>query len=190
MNSFAEEIRFESILIQIWIDLAHGAFKGSHPFHTPVLASQDRGGADARTVVLREANKADRQLLCHTDIRSRKVEHLRAHPDVTWLFYDRNNNTQLRIRGRVHVSHDDELARARWKSSASRSRACYHATLAPGTPAETPLAPEPLESGFENFAVIDCRVTSIDWLYLQHAGHLRARFDWGGDEWHSTWLAP
>ena len=187
---YAEIARLDSIFVQIWIDLGQGALRGRHPFHTPVLATQGDAGPDARTVVLRDADAGLRRLICHTDIRSPKIRALQSQPQVAWLFYDRSNNTQLRARGRVRVSHDDELARTRWKASAARSRDCYHAALAPSTPASSPAAPEPLESGFENFAVIDCEVDSIDWLYLQHGGHLRARFDWRDGQWASTWLAP
>ena len=64
------------------------------------------------------------------------------------------------------------------------------AALAPSTPASSPTPPQPLECGFENFAVIDCQVESVDWLYLQHSGHLRARYTWQDDQWQSSWLAP
>lgn len=187
---FGKNAELDSIFVQTWIDLGHGALRGAHPFHTPVLASMGRDGPDARVVVLRDAFLETRRLLCHTDIRSPKIEGLRVNPKVTWLFYDQDNNTQLRVRGEVEVVHNDELAEARWQASASRSRICYHAALAPGTPTDSPLPPEPLESGFENFAVIDCRVSSIDWLFLQHGGHLRARFDWNGERWNGAWLAP
>ena len=190
MNIFIESSNLDSILIQNWIDLGHGALRGRHPYHTPVLATQGDTGPDVRTVVLRDANFVQRRLVCHTDIRSPKVRDVQTQPQVAWLFYDRANNTQLRIRGQVQIHHEDELARARWQKSAARSRQCYHAALSPSTPAASPEAPTPLETGFENFAVIDCKVDTIDWLYLQHEGHLRARFDWRDGNWQSTWLAP
>ena len=190
MEIFVESNNLDSILIQNWIDLGHGALRGRHPYHTPVLATLGDTGPDARTVVLRDADFRHRRLVCHTDIRSPKVRDLRAQPEVAWLFYDRFNNTQLRVRGRVRIHHQDELAGARWKKSAVRSRDCYHAALSPSSPASSPVAPAPLESGFENFAVVDCVVDAIDWLYLQHGGHLRARFTWDESRWQSTWLAP
>jgi 3-hydroxyisobutyrate dehydrogenase len=187
---YGQQANLDSIFVQIWIDLGHGVFRASHPFHTPVLATENEHGPDARTVVLRDASLDRRSLVCHTDFRSPKVGVLRIHPRVAWLFYDRDRNTQIRVRGHVSISHDDELAQARWKASAARSRACYHASLAPGTATDSPRAAQPLDSGFDNFAVIDCRVESIDWLYLQHAGHLRASYTWRDGRWHSTWLAP
>lgn len=179
-----------SILVQIWIDLGQGVVRARHPFHTPALASQADSGPDVRTVVLRHVDPSRRRLLCHTDFRSPKVGELQASPDVAWLFYDPGNKTQLRIKGRVQVHHEDELARARWEQSTTRSRQCYHAAYAPGTPGTATLAAEPLEAGFDNFAVIDCTVTSIDWLYLRSRGHLRARFEWQDITWHSQWIAP
>ena len=63
-----ESKNIDSILIQIWIDLGHGALKGRHPYHTPVLATQGENGPDVRTVVLREADFTRRRLISHTPI--------------------------------------------------------------------------------------------------------------------------
>jgi len=190
MEAYQKAVTLDSIFVQLWIDLARGVVQTAHPFHTPALASQTETGPDVRTVVLRHADLAARRLLCHTDYRSPKVDELREHPTVAWLFYHPGNKVQLRIRSRVEVHHEDELARARWERSSPRSRQCYHAPLAPGTGTQTPGLGEPLAAGFQNFAVIDCTVYSIDWLYLHSQGHLRAGFDWLEDSWQSQWLAP
>lgn len=190
MTRYQETASLDAIFVQIWIDLAQGAVRAEHPFHTPALASLAADGPDVRTVVLRHADLEARQLLCHTDYRSPKVKALREQPTVAWLFYHPVNKIQLRIRGTVAVHHGDELARARWEKSNRRSRHCYHAQLPPGAATDTPVIGKPLESGFDNFAVIDCAALSIDWLYLHTQGHLRARFDWREGDWHSGWIAP
>ena len=190
MKSYQEIASLDAIFVQIGIDLAQGASRASHPFHTPALSSLGADGPELRTVVLRHADLEARQLLCHTDYRSPKVKELCREPSVAWLFYHPLNKTQLRVRGTVEVHHDDELARARWEKSTPRSRQCYHARLAPGAATDTPLIGEPSAAGFDNFAVINCTVHHIDWLYLHSRGHLRARFDWRESRWHSGWIAP
>ncbi len=50
--------------------------------------------------------------------------------------------------------------------------------------------PSDLNDGFDNFAVISCEVSAIDWLFLRAGGHLRARFDWNRDYWDGKWIAP
>lgn len=188
--NYAHTARLDTIIVQIWIDLAHGALRSAHPYHTPALATIGSDGPEQRTVVLRDADADRRRLLCHTDLRSPKVAQLQSNAAVSWLFYDRANKTQLRIGGEARVHHDDEFAQARWERSAPRSRACYHAAEAPSSPTAAPGTGAPLDSGFQNFAVVDCRVRVIDWLHLQHDGHLRARFDVSGDAWRSHWIAP
>ena len=33
------------------------------------------------------------------------------------------------------------------------------------------------EQGYKNFTVIQCKIKSIEWLYLAAKGHLRAKFE-------------
>lgn len=180
----------DSVIQQVWIDLGHGVVRARHPYHTPALVSLDRGQPSARTVVLRRVDATQRQLICHTDIRSPKVQAFREQPNAAWLFYDRDGKTQLRMEGTVQVHHDDELAETQWLASAERSRICYATSTAPSTAVADPVPATPLTSGVANFAVVNCTVRMIDWLFLRHEGHLRARFTWQQETWHGEWLAP
>ena len=56
----------------IWSLLEEGVHNNSSAFHTPALATIGDNGADVRTVVLRHADPAARQICCHTDWRSPK----------------------------------------------------------------------------------------------------------------------
>ena len=44
------------------------------------------------------------------------------------------------------------------------------------------------ELGYKNFTVIQCKVKSIEWLYLAAKGHRRARFDLENNK--DYWLVP
>ena len=80
------------------------------------------------------------------------------------------------------------------------SRKCYLVDNGPGTLSETPtsgLKPEldnfeftmeQSEVGYKNFTVIQCKIKSIEWLYLAAKGHRRAKFDLESKK--DCWLIP
>lgn len=182
---------FDEILRGIWSSLRDGVKHGQHPYHTPVLASASEQNPDIRTVVLRRVDEEQRMLVCHTDIRSPKVSGFRQNPQSAWLFYDRQAKVQLRLYGEVSIHHADDLAAARWEKSAPSSRRCYHAAHAPGLVLSSDgVRASDLDDGFDNFAVISSGISAIDWLFLQAAGHVRARFEWDRDQWRGEWIAP
>ncbi|MEE4287832.1 MAG: flavin-binding protein, partial [Erythrobacter sp.] len=73
----------------------------------------------------------------------------------------------------------------------------------PGTASDAPTSglPDELE-GVEpsdaqlvparaNFAVLVVTLEELDWLYLAHTGHVRARFARGTDgDWEGGWVSP
>jgi pyridoxamine 5'-phosphate oxidase len=56
----------EEVEAALWQQLAAAASDKAHPWRTPVLATVDIDSADARTVVLREVDLRQRQLLFST----------------------------------------------------------------------------------------------------------------------------
>ena len=47
---------------------------------------------------------------------------------------------------------------------------------------------EQSEEGYKNFTVIQCKIKSIEWLYLAAKGHRRAKFDLENNK--DNWLIP
>ncbi len=47
---------------------------------------------------------------------------------------------------------------------------------------------EQSEEGYKNFTVIQCKIKSIEWLYLAAKGHRRAKFNLENNK--DTWLVP
>ena len=187
-----------------WALMARGAADRRSPMHTPVLGSIAADGRPAlRTVVLRAVERATRSLRVHTDARSPKLAEFRADPRAELLLYDPGAKVQIRLAGRVTVHVGDDVARAAWDASTLFARRCYLAEAAPGSPAEAPVSGLPgwvegrapdrdeVSRGFANFAVLILRVEAVDWLYLAHSGHRRARFDWReGEGWQAGWATP
>ena len=185
------EMTYEDVLSDTWSGLREGVKYGVHPFHTPVLASVIGQDPDIRTVVLRDADEKQRQLICHTDVRSPKVSMLQRNPHVAWLFYDREAKIQLRLYGEVNIHSADAVAAGHWENCTQSSRRCYLAAAAPGLVLAGHDEQSAIKNdGFDNFAVITCEISAIDWLFLRASGHLRARFDWNSDHWDGKWIAP
>lgn len=170
---------------QIWDELQQAVALKAHPWRTPVLATRDGDGVDARTVVLRDANAEARRLMFYTDARSPKVAQLRQHPMATLVCWNAELGWQLRLRCRLQVSVDGLAVSSRWaKLKLSTSAQDYMAPIAPGTPVDEPLRPEHGERS--HFALVYAEVAAIDWLALDPAGHRRALFDARS----ARWLAP
>jgi hypothetical protein len=187
---FADEL--EATLAEAFRLLARGVADRRHPFHTPTLATLGADGAPrARTLVLRGFDAAARTLRLHTDARSAKHAELAAEPRCALHAYDAGAQIQLRLAGRASLHRDDTLADAAWAASRPFSRLCYAAPEAPGAVLAAP-PPAPREGeGRANFAAITLRFEELDWLWLDAAGHRRARFSWSGDAPpRAEWLAP
>ena len=50
--------------------------------------------------------------------------------------------------------------------------------------------PQALARCRENFCVVRCKLTEIDWLHLRFEGHQRALFTREEAEWSGRWIAP
>lgn len=191
-----------SIHASIWPRLARAADEPRDPFHTPVVATRSGDDVEARTIILRRVLADGRRLIFHTDARSPKVAEIVRHPRIVWVFYDPAEKVQLRVRSRAQVHVGDELARAQWSGATRWSRRAYLAPRPPSAAADELthnlpgdlLRREPTEDELAeasaNFAVVDCRVVTIDWLWLAREGHQRARFTCAADGVESTWLEP
>lgn len=199
-----EEPRLDLVLEGIWRLLRQGAGDRRHGFHLPSLATVRPNGAPAvRTLALRAVETAGRRLWFHTDVRSRKLGEIPVEPRVALLFYDMAESTQLRADCVGVVHRHGRVADREWSRLKLFERRGYLSEGPPGLPwghAASGLPPdlerrrprrEESERGRINFAVIECRIQSLDWLYLSDAGHRRAGFRW--DETgrlRSNWLLP
>jgi pyridoxamine 5'-phosphate oxidase len=183
-----------------WIRLIEGSKSSKVPFHLPAIANIRGGEVTLRTVVLRKVIPELKELRLHTDIRSPKWNDLLLNPQVSLLFYDDIARIQLRIKGHAILHYDDAIAKEAWQNTSLSSRKCYLTTLSPSSHADSPtsglpekiekgeLTEEESEMGQQNFGVVAIVVNSIDWLWLNHAGHRRACFDYERGQF--KWMIP
>ncbi|MEQ1682352.1 MAG: pyridoxamine 5'-phosphate oxidase family protein [Burkholderiaceae bacterium] len=173
---------------EVWQQLERAAKDKQHAWRTTVLATVDGDAADARTVILREVDTHQQQLIFFSDDRAGKVTQLLSHPRATMVMWSAQLGWQLRCRVELSLEMTGLAATSRWASiKLTPAAQDYLARLAPGTPLDAPNhndsahAPAPLER--EYFAVISAQVRAIDWLELHREGHRRAVFDETGARW-------
>ncbi len=190
-------------LDRAWSLVSDGADDRNAPAHTPILATLDATGAPKqRVMVLRSVDRDARTLRFHSDSRSSKIDEIQASPAVSVLVYDAEEKIQLRLRGNACAAQDGPWADTAWRNADNFARRCYLSDPAPSTPSDKPVSglPDRLEgrkpsdqelvSARPNFAVILMEIHEIDFLYLAHQGHRRARFAWQSGRWAGQWLVP
>jgi pyridoxamine 5'-phosphate oxidase len=167
---------------QIWQELQLAAQQPEHEWRTMALATIDGEVAQARTVVLREAHGAARELLFYTDARSAKVAQIQARPVGTLLCWSSRISWQLRLQVKMAVQTGGLQVSSRWaRLKLTPAAQDYLSPLPPGSPVAERYAPE--RATRSHFAVISARVLSTDWLELHADGHRRAQFGADGARW-------
>ena len=191
---------FIEIKKKIWSMLENAVTDRGSPFRIPVFICGNQPDLDGRIVVLRRADSKKNLVQFHSDIRSEKIEKLKKNSRAAMLFYDKEEKIQVRLKVDCIVNHHNEITKESWSKTQHISRKCYLVDNGPGTESEIPTSglkkeldnfdytKEQSEEGYKNFTVVQCRIKSIEWLYLAAKGHRRARFDLEKNK--DTWLVP
>ena len=191
---------FKEIKKKIWSMLDDAVTNRSSQFRIPVFICGDQKDFDGRIVVLRKSDQTKNLLQFHSDIRSEKIPKLKNNKNASMLFYDKKEKIQVRLKVECTVNHNNHVTKESWSKTQHISRKCYLVDNGPGTESDTPtsgLKPEldnfdytkeQSEEGYKNFTVIQCKIKSIEWLYLAAKGHRRAIFDLKKNK--DTWLIP
>ena len=196
--SFYED--FIGIKTKIWSMLDNAIKDRSSQFRIPVFICGSQDDFDGRIVVLRKSDQSNNLIQYHSDIRSNKIVKLKNNKNASMLFYDKDEKIQVRLKVDCTVNHDNEITKESWLKTGHMSRKCYLVDNGPGTESPSPtsgLKPEldnfeftmeQSEAGYKNFTVIQCKIKSIEWLYLAAKGHRRAKFDLENNK--DIWLIP
>ena len=191
---------FNEIKKKIWLMLDDAITNRASQFRIPTFICGNQSDFDGRIVVLRKSDQHNNIVQFHSDIRSDKIEKLKKNPKAAMLFYDKDEKIQVRLKIECVVNHNNDITKESWSKTQHISRKCYLVDNGPGSESETPtsgLKPEldnfeftmkQSEEGYKNFTVIQCKIKSIEWLYLAAKGHRRARFDLETKK--DTWLVP
>ena len=191
---------FSEIKKKIWSMLDDAVTNRSSQFRIPTFICGHNNDIDGRIVVLRKSDQQNNLIQFHSDIRSDKIEVLKKNPNASMLFYDKDEKIQVRLKVNCVINHKNEITKTSWDKTQHISRKCYLVDKGPGTESDVPtsgLKPEldnfdytkeQSEAGYKNFTVIQCKIKSIEWLYLAAKGHRRARFDLENS--NDSWLVP
>jgi len=191
---------FKEIKKKIWSMLDDAVTNRSSQFRIPVFVCGDQKDFDGRIVVLRKSDQSNNLVQFHSDIRSDKIPKLKSNKNASMLFYDKEEKIQVRLKVECTINHSNEITKESWSKTGHVSRKCYLVENGPGTESDTPtsgLKPEldnfeftmeQSEEGYKNFTVIQCKIKSIEWLYLAAKGHRRAKFDLETKK--DIWLVP
>ncbi len=191
---------FKEIKKKIWSMLDDAVTNRGSQFRIPVFICGDQSDIDGRIVVLRKSDQSKNLLQFHSDIRSDKIPKLKNNKKASMLFYDKEEKIQVRLKVECTINHDNEITKESWSKTGHISRKCYLVDNGPGTESPSPtsgLKPEldnfeftmeQSEEGYKNFTVIQCKIKSMEWLYLAAKGHRRARFNIENNK--EKWLVP
>ncbi len=191
---------FKEIKKKIWSMLDNAVTNRSSQFRIPVFICGNQNDFDGRIVVLRKSDQSNNLVQFHSDIRSDKIPKLKSNKNASMLFYDKEEKIQVRLKVECNINHKNEITKESWSKTGHISRKCYLVENGPGTESPNPtsgLKPEldnfeftmeQSEEGYKNFTVIQCKIKTIEWLYLAAKGHRRARFEVNNNK--EYWLVP
>ncbi len=185
---------------KIWSMIDDAVTNRSSQFRIPVFICGNQKDFDGRIVVLRKSDQSNNLVQFHSDIRSDKIPKLKNNNNASMLFYDKEEKIQVRLKVGCTINHSNEITKESWSKTGHISRKCYLVDNGPGTESPNPtsgLKPEldnfeftmeQSEEGYKNFTVIQCKIKTIEWLYLAAKGHRRARFELDNNK--EYWLVP
>lgn len=177
----------DGLFARVWDTLGRGVADAKHPARRPTFATMSPDGwPEARTVVLRAADRETAMLAVHTDLYSDKIKSLRQTPRAALHVWDAEQDLQIRVQAEVTIRSGDQT-RALWDGIPDHAQQSYGVTPAPGVAIDDALAyvkePDPA-----TFAVLHCKVMHIDAVHLG-TDHRRVSFSRIG-HWQGQWLSP
>ena len=191
---------FNEIKKKIWLMLEDAVSNRNSQFRIPTFICGFNSDINGRIVVLRKVDRQNNLVQFHSDIRSDKIAKLKSNKNASMLFYDKEEKIQVRLKVECNINHNNETTKESWSKTGHISRKCYLVENGPGTESPNPtsgLKPEldnfeftmeQSEEGYKNFTVIQCKIKTIEWLYLAAKGHRRARFELDNNK--EYWLVP
>lgn len=193
MADFSPSGDLQQIGVSVWGELVRAVHLRDHAWRHAAMATLcPVEGPQVRTVVLREVDPAQRELLVYTDTRSPKVAQLAQDARASLVCWSAALGWQVRLGAVVEVCSDGLDVTSRWALlKHTRAAQDYLSPLGPGQVLTTGVidssaAGEPRA----HFALMRIRVLTIDWLALDPQGHRRALFDYRDGAAPPHWLTP
>lgn len=160
-----------------------------HPFNTCTLATiGENSTIKQRTVILRGVTESN-SLLIYTDLRSKKVKHLKKNPKASLLFYDPKIQLQLVLEGEILVHTNDRLWEKHKNKIEGNAVNNYNSQIAPGKAILNPMTVDRVEK--LHFGLLEFIPYKMQYLKLKEdSNHIRAKFQLKEGTWKKTFLVP
>lgn len=177
---------------ELWKNLVRATVDKKHPWRVVGFSTAGPKGPQVRSVILRAVNTSKDQLVFYTDRRSQKMADIAHDSRVALLFWNPRSNTQLRVCGIAAAETSELIVNGFWDRTPEYARKDYATLSAPG---EVLLDGNPVydfDTARANFVVLNVQATSIEFLQLDRAGHMRFRLQPNskGNYWSAANLVP
>ncbi|MFH6604884.1 pyridoxamine 5'-phosphate oxidase family protein [Maribacter algicola] len=170
-------------------ELQKGVSSKGHPFRYGVLATLGLEKMPRqRTVVIRSVDSL-LNLHFYTDMRSKKVLHIKENNRVSLLFYHPEKMLQIRIEGLATIINDENILNKHWHNVHKAGQRDYTTKAAPGSILTNPDTLEYLDDT-NHFCLISVEPFKIEYLRLKRPNHVRLRYSKKGTSWESDFLVP
>jgi pyridoxamine 5'-phosphate oxidase len=182
-----------------WSMLKEATIQRRKAFHLANVATIGLDGRPkVRTVVLRDADEANRTIRFHTDARSQKVAELTVNPNIEAHFYDQPANIQLRLSGVATVeATEGPTAKKAWAEARSMSKVCYRLDAGPGSALEAgdgygyfPFEAGQADPGEAQFRTVTIKVDRLEVVVLKLDANRRAVFEMADGMVEVRWVVP
>ena len=167
VNYYENPLEIEN---KLWSLLVEAVKNRESEFRTPVFICGNKNDLDGRVIVLRKADKENRFVQFHSDIRSSKIKKIKENSNCSILFYGKKDKIQLRLKVIAEINFKNNITKESWEKTGHISRKCYLVTNGPGSLSEKPTSgldskfdnfdftKEQSEEGYKNFCVIKCKI--------------------------------
>lgn len=175
------------MLDALWHRLESAVRDKSGPARYLTLATRGlMDGAEARMVVLRQADRPAANLALHAHALSHKIAELAADPMATLLMWDPDVSFQVRLRVRADASPGSD---ADWARVPEMGRRLNYGSLPPAMPIKGPDTALEATPDRAAFTRIQARIDQVDALQIGQDTVRRARFS-RELEFEGRWIAP
>ncbi|HSR60495.1 MAG TPA: pyridoxamine 5'-phosphate oxidase family protein [Robiginitalea sp.] len=175
---------------ELLAEMQEGTREVTHPFHYATLATL---GLDQiprlRTIVLREFDPEELRITFYTDLRSKKVLHIKENNRVSLLCFHPGLMLQLRFEGLAVRERSEEVLAHYRTLVPEETRIEYRSAQTPGTVISGPDRIEYLDRD-DYFSVIHIHPFKIEYLRLNRPRHKRIRYSKRKDGWKGEFLVP
>ena len=106
VNYYENPLEIEN---KLWSLLVEAVKNRESEFRTPVFICGNKNDLDGRVIVLRKADKENRFVQFHSDIRSSKIKKIKENSNCSILFYGKKDKIQLRLKVIAEINFKNNI---------------------------------------------------------------------------------